>query len=86
MRNTMEEKFISILSKISFFEKEDITFELTLFDDLAISSIMLVEMITSFEKEFKIELERDMGQIVTFTTVGQLYEFILNKKDKIDNM
>ena len=57
-------------------QQESIEEESSLFDDLKLDSIKLVELLTRLENEFSIDLdEEDMG-FEHFATIGTLSEFI----------
>lgn len=57
-------------------QQENISIESSLFDDLKLDSIKLVEMLTQLETEFSVALDdEDMG-FEHFATVGTLSEFI----------
>lgn len=72
----MKDTFIRIISEICFYEVEDMSFDLSINDDLAISSVMLVELAASLETELNINLESRMAEMVNCQTVGDMYELI----------
>lgn len=73
---SMKEHFLDIISEITFYERENLTFDLSLMDDLAISSVMLVELATMLEEAFFVSLENSIGEMLTCETVGRLYQYI----------
>lgn len=57
-------------------KQENISIQSSLFDDLKLNSIQLVEMLTLLESEFSVTLDdEDMG-FEHFATVGTLSDFI----------
>lgn len=72
----MKERLLDIISEITFYERENLSFDLSLMDDLALSSVMLVELATVLEEDFSISLENSIGEIVACETVGKLYQYI----------
>ena len=75
----MKEQFIQIISDISYYNIEDMSFDLSLLEDLALGSVMLVELVATLEETFMVSLENCMGEIVSCETVGELYQYIVNK-------
>lgn len=73
---SMKEQFLDIISEITFYERENLTFDLSLMDDLAISSVMLVELATMLEEAFFVSLENSIGEMLACETVGRLYQYI----------
>ncbi len=72
------EKLQSILSEYLEIEKEDITLESNLTDDLGTDSIDLVDLAMSVEDEFSIELPEELIEQVQ--TVGDIVSYIENNK------
>ncbi|VAX33219.1 hypothetical protein MNBD_NITROSPIRAE02-872 [hydrothermal vent metagenome] len=68
----IESKIISIISDISGFEKEEITPETNLPDDLEVDSIKAIELTVALEKKYKISI-RD-SDIPEINTVGQILD------------
>ena len=72
----IESEIISIISDISGFEKEEITPETNLPDDLEVDSIKAIELTVALKKKYKISI-RD-SDIPEINTVGQILD--LTKK------
>ncbi|GMT47445.1 MAG: acyl carrier protein [bacterium] len=68
----IESEIISIISDISGFEKEEITPETNLPDDLEVDSIKAIELTVALEKKYKISI-RD-SDIPEINTVGQILD------------
>ena len=73
----MKENFAAIVSQICFYDEKEITMELSLFDDLALSSVMMVELIAELEFSFHISLENKMNDIINCVTTGDLFQVVL---------
>lgn len=68
------EKLRNIIINQLDIEKEKITMEATLLDDLSADSLDVVELIMNIEEEFEIEIsESDSERIVT---IGDIVEYI----------
>lgn len=65
---------IKILTDIGGVEPEDITVDSRLSDDLAISSLNLIEAVVNVEDTFGVRIEDN--DVQGFTTVGDLVSFI----------
>ncbi len=59
-------------------EKEKVTMEADLAQDLGADSLDAVELIMSIEDEFDITIDDEAAQ--AFKTVGEIFEFINNKE------
>ncbi len=68
------EKLQNILSEYLEIEKDDITLESNLTDDLGADSIDLVDLAMSVEDEFSIELPEEL--IEEIETVGDIVNYI----------
>ena len=77
----MFEKFADLLVEELQINRADITMDAELSNDLGINSIELADLVIQCEEKFGITIDDD--DIHTFTTVGDVVEYIkaANKKD-----
>ncbi len=68
----IENEIISLISDISGFDKEEITSETNLPEELEIDSIKAIELTVALEKKYKIAI-RD-ADIPEINTVGQIVD------------
>lgn len=66
----IQEKFIAIISEVCFYDESEMNLNLSIQDDLAISSVMMVELIAELEGQLKINLEQKIDAIIECVTVG----------------
>ena len=70
----MYEKFVELLVEELQIDRDDITMEAELANDLGINSIELFQLAAQFEEKFGIEIEQD--DINTFNTVGDVVRYL----------
>lgn len=70
----MYEKFVELLVEELQIDRDDITMEAELANDLGINSIELFELAAQFEEKFGIEINQD--DINTFNTVGDVVRYL----------
>ena len=70
----MYEKFVELLVEELQIDRDDITMEAELSNDLGINSIELFELAAQFEDKFGIEIDQD--DINTFNTVGDVVRYL----------
>ncbi len=70
----MLEKIIDILSDFTMQDKENITKESTLVNDLGLNSLDVINVIVAFEEEFDIEIPD--SKIKEMVTVGDIEEYL----------
>jgi acyl carrier protein len=70
----MYEKFVELLVEELQIDRDDITMEAELSNDLGINSIELFELAAQFEDKFGIEINQD--DINTFNTVGDVVRYL----------
>jgi len=74
--DNIETEIISIISEVSGFEPEEITFESKFIDDLDIDSIKAIEIAVALEKHFKISVRDE--DIPNIGTVQQAVDIVRN--------
>jgi len=72
------EKLVDIIVEELGVEKEEVTLEASLADDLGADSLDAVELVMAIEDEFDLKVSDEVAQ--SFTTVKQIVEFIENNK------
>ena len=72
------EKLQEIISEELGVDKEEVTLEAHINDDLGADSLDAVELVMAIEDEFGISVSDEVAQ--TFKTVGQIVEFIQGEK------
>ena len=72
------EKLVDIIVEELGVEKEEVTLEANLNDDLGADSLDAVELIMAIEDEFEIKVSDEVAQ--EFKTVGQIVTFIEGAK------
>ena len=70
----MYEKFVELLVEELQIDRDDITMDAELANDLGINSIELFELAAQFEDKFGIEINQD--DINTFNTVGDVVKYL----------
>ena len=70
----MEEKVIEIISKYSALDKEEITLDSNLINDVELSSFDITELVCDLEDEFGLEVPD--RKISSFQTVGDIIDYI----------
>ena len=70
----MLKKIIDILSDFTMQDKENITEESTLVNDLGLNSLDVINVIVAFEEEFDIEIPD--SKIKEMVTVGDIKEYL----------
>ncbi|MEC4685526.1 MAG: phosphopantetheine-binding protein [Nitrospirota bacterium] len=79
----IEDEIISIISDISGFEKEEITSDTNLPDDLEIDSIKAIELTVALEKKYKISIrDSDIPEINTVEQIIDLTKRLLSQSDQ----
>ena len=74
----MEERIIEIISQYSGLDKEDITLDSDIIQDLELSSFDVTELACELEDEFGLEVPD--RKISSFQTVRDVVEYIENEK------
>lgn len=70
----MLEKVIDILSEFTLLEKEKITKDSGLVNDLGLNSLDVINVVVAFEEEFDIEIPD--SKIKELITVGDIVEYL----------
>lgn len=70
----MLEKVIDILSEFTLLEKEEITKDSGLVNDLGLNSLDVINVVVAFEEEFDIEIPD--SKIKELVTVGNIVEYL----------
>lgn len=70
----MLEKVIDILSDFTLLEKEKITKDAGLVNDLGLNSLDVINVVVAFEEEFEIEIPD--SKIKELITVGDIEEYL----------
>lgn len=70
----MLEKVIDILSEFTLLEKEKITKDSGLVNDLGLNSLDVINVVVAFEEEFDIEIPD--SNIKELVTVGDIVEYL----------
>lgn len=74
------EKVFLILSEICGVDKEHITMDLSLEDDMGITSVSFVETLARIEQEFEMELGDNAYDITRYKTVEDIANIVNNTK------
>jgi acyl carrier protein len=61
---------------------EDMKPEALIFDDLELDSLDIVDMVVVLESAFQFKI-REEGSIREILSLGDIYEFVINKKNQI---
>jgi len=64
--------------------EEDLKPDATLFDDLGLDSLDIVDMVIVLEKAFHFKI-REKKSIREIRTLGDIHNFVINKKREIEN-
>lgn len=70
----MLEKVIDIISEFTMLEKEKITEESSLVNDLGLNSMDVINVVVAFEEEFNVEIPD--SKIKELVTVGDIEEYL----------
>ncbi len=77
----MLDRIIDIICEYGEEEKDNITVDSKLINDIGLSSFDITDLVCRFEEEFDIEIPD--RKISTFQTVGDIYTYIKdNKKEE----
>jgi acyl carrier protein len=75
---SVEKEIIAIISDVSGFDKEEITLEANIVEDLEVDSIKAIEITVAIEKKFKISVrDEDVPRIVSVKQAVDLVERLL---------
>ncbi len=75
----VEEEIISIISEVSGFDKEEITPEKNLAEDLEIDSIKAIEVTVALEKKFRVSVrDEDIPKITSVRESVELVKHLLS--------
>ncbi len=66
-------------------DPDDMVPEATLFDDLGLDSLDMVDMVIALEHAFKIKI-RDEEEIRKIRTLGDIHRFVINKAKELEMM
>ena len=64
-------------------KKEDMKPEASLFDDLELDSLDIVDLVVVLEKAFKFKI-REEDSIKDIRTLGDIHRFVINKKKELN--
>jgi len=78
----IENEIISLISDISGFDKEEITPDTNLPDDLEVDSIKAIEITVALEKKFKISVRDE--DIPNITTVKQAVDMVKRSLNSVN--
>jgi len=80
MFKNVEKEIISIISEVSGFDKEEITIDTNLVNDLEVDSIRSIEIVVAIEKKFKISVrDEDIPNITTPRQIVALTEKLITE-------
>ncbi len=80
MTNNVEQEIISIIADVSGFDKDEITPEKNIVQDLEVDSIKAIEITVAIEKKFKVSIrDEDVPKIVSVKQAVELVERLLSK-------
>lgn len=80
MFKNVEKEIISIISEVSGFDKEEITLDTNLVNDLEVDSIRSIEIVVAIEKKFKISVrDEDIPNITTPRQIVELTEKLITE-------
>jgi acyl carrier protein len=74
----IKDRLAGIISEICGVEKEAISNDVSLLDDIGITSVTFVETMATIEQEFGIVLKDSDYNIEKYTTIGDLVELVEN--------
>ncbi|MBZ9609064.1 acyl carrier protein [Clostridium estertheticum] len=72
----IQEKMFEIISDICYFNIEEMNLDLSVEDDLAINSVMIVEIVAMIENELGISIEESVNELIGCTTLGDMVNLI----------
>jgi acyl carrier protein len=80
MNNNIEQEIMSIIADVSGFEKDEITLETDIVQDLEVDSIKAIEITVAIEKKFKVSVrDEDVPKIVSVKQAVDLVERLLKQ-------
>lgn len=80
MFKNVDKEIISIISEVSGFDKEEITLDTNLVNDLEVDSIRSIEIVVAIEKKFKISVrDEDIPNITTPRQIVELTEKLITE-------
>ncbi|AIQ58841.1 acyl carrier protein [Paenibacillus borealis] len=84
----MQDKLYEIIAGVCYFDKEELHPGLSVADDLAITSVMIVEIIALVENELGVNLEEHVDELLGCETLGELTELTaeLNREHSLDSL
>lgn|GEM_PF-826695 len=72
----IQERIFKIISNICYFDIEEMSLDLSVEDDLAINSVMIVEIVALIENEFSVNIEDLINELISCTTLGDMVNLI----------
>lgn len=72
----MRDKLFAMIAGICYFEESDMHPGLSIADDLAVTSVMIVEIIAMVEREWGVNLEEHVGELVGCAELGEMTDLI----------
>ncbi|WP_410511180.1 acyl carrier protein [Paenibacillus sp. BR2-3] len=72
----MQEKLFEIIGSVCYFDREDMHPGLSVEDDLAISSVMIVEIVAMIENELGVNMEEHVNELIGCTVLGEMVQLI----------
>ncbi|WP_083705346.1 acyl carrier protein [Paenibacillus sp. FSL H8-0259] len=68
----MQDKLYEIIASVCYFDKEELHPGLSVEGDLAITSVMIVEIIAMVESRLDVNLEEHVDELLSCETLGEL--------------
>ncbi|AIQ47433.1 hypothetical protein R70723_17220 [Paenibacillus sp. FSL R7-0273] len=68
----MLDELYGIIAEVCYFEKEEMHPALSVADDLAVSSVMIVEMIAMIETRLGFNVEEQVDELISCETLGEM--------------
>jgi len=72
----VQEKLYEIIGGICYFDREDMHPGLSIEDDLAISSVMIVEIVAMIENTLGVNLEEHVNELIGCPVLGEMVQLI----------
>lgn len=82
----MQDKLYEIIAGVCYFDKEELHPGLSVADDLAITSVMIVEIIAMVESRLGVNLEEHVDELLGCETLGELTDLTteLSREQSLD--